>query len=118
MTRDDFFNLIPSVARYFTCREISFAEKFLICALGLLYILSPIDLVPDVLPVVGWLDDLGIGALFLAYCSWRVNRVKPVDSPKDEVIDTTAKDVSPEPESILDDQKQKTQQKDLFSEKR
>ncbi len=29
-------------------------------ALGLLYGISPIDLVPDVIPVAGWLDDLVI----------------------------------------------------------
>ncbi len=37
---------------------------------GLLYIISPIDLVPDVIPVVGWADDvavgLGAGAVALA----------------------------------------------------
>ncbi len=37
--------------------------------LALLYILSPIDLIPDVIPVVGWLDDtaiaVGAGALAL-----------------------------------------------------
>lgn len=35
-------------------------------ALGLLYIVSPIDLVPDFFPVVGWIDDLGIGGTALA----------------------------------------------------
>ena len=28
--------------------------------LGLLYILSPIDFLPDFFPFVGWLDDLGV----------------------------------------------------------
>lgn len=28
-----------------------------------IYVLSPIDLVPDVVPVVGWLDDMGIVGL-------------------------------------------------------
>ena len=30
--------------------------------LSLIYIFSPIDFVPDVIPVVGWVDDLIIGA--------------------------------------------------------
>lgn len=25
-----------------------------------LYVISPIDIIPDVFPVIGWLDDLGI----------------------------------------------------------
>lgn len=29
--------------------------------LGILYILSPIDIIPDFIPVVGWMDD---GAIF------------------------------------------------------
>jgi uncharacterized membrane protein YkvA (DUF1232 family) len=28
--------------------------------LAILYVLSPLDLVPDVIPIVGWLDDLGV----------------------------------------------------------
>jgi len=28
---------------------------------ALLYIISPIDLIPDVIPVVGWADDLAVG---------------------------------------------------------
>jgi uncharacterized membrane protein YkvA (DUF1232 family) len=32
-----------------------------ILILSLLYILSPIDLIPDVIPVVGWADDMAIG---------------------------------------------------------
>lgn len=29
--------------------------------LAVAYILSPIDLVPDFIPIIGWLDDIGIG---------------------------------------------------------
>jgi uncharacterized membrane protein YkvA (DUF1232 family) len=34
----------------------------LILLLALLYILSPIDLVPDFIPVAGWVDDVVVGA--------------------------------------------------------
>jgi uncharacterized membrane protein YkvA (DUF1232 family) len=41
----------------------------IILILALLYILSPIDLIPDVIPVVGWVDDaavaVGSGAIAL-----------------------------------------------------
>ena len=32
-----------------------------ILTMALLYILSLIDLIPDVIPVVGWTDDLAVG---------------------------------------------------------
>lgn len=38
--------------------------------LGLLavaYVVLPMDLVPDVLPVVGWLDDVGVVAAVAAF---------------------------------------------------
>lgn len=34
--------------------------------LAALYVASPLDLIPDWIPVIGWLDDLGV----LALCSW------------------------------------------------
>jgi hypothetical protein len=48
-------------------RDNGFVSFILIIAL--LYILSPIDLIPDVIPVVGWVDDaavaVGAGAVAL-----------------------------------------------------
>lgn len=41
----------------------------ILIVLAILYILSPIDLVPDVIPVVGWADDLVVGAGALALAS-------------------------------------------------
>jgi len=35
--------------------------------LALVYLVWPVDLVPDFAPVIGWLDDLGIAALAIAY---------------------------------------------------
>ena len=28
-----------------------------------IYLVMPVDLIPDIAPVIGWLDDLGIGAV-------------------------------------------------------
>jgi uncharacterized membrane protein YkvA (DUF1232 family) len=40
-------------------RDNSFVTVILI--LALLYILSPIDLIPDFIPVAGWIDDAAVG---------------------------------------------------------
>jgi uncharacterized membrane protein YkvA (DUF1232 family) len=48
--------------------------------LAAIYVVWPIDLVPDVIPVVGWLDDLGVLALMAGWMVREVNRhgsVKP-----------------------------------------
>lgn len=39
-------------------RDNSFVAVVLI--LALLYIVSPVDLIPDFIPVVGWADDLAV----------------------------------------------------------
>ncbi len=35
-------------------------KRAVIAFLALLYILSPLDLLPDTFPIIGWLDDLGV----------------------------------------------------------
>src|SRR3954468_19596701 len=43
-------------------------------ALGGLYVLSPIDLIPEFLPVIGPLDDIVVFALILRYAARQVPR--------------------------------------------
>jgi uncharacterized membrane protein YkvA (DUF1232 family) len=35
-------------------------KRALIGVLALLYVLSPLDILPDWIPLVGWLDDIGV----------------------------------------------------------
>lgn len=35
-------------------------KRVIIALLAVIYIVSPLDLIPDWFPVVGWLDDLGV----------------------------------------------------------
>ena len=37
-----------------------------VMALAAVYVISPVDLIPDVIPVVGWIDDLGVVILAVA----------------------------------------------------
>jgi uncharacterized membrane protein YkvA (DUF1232 family) len=52
--------------------EVSLASKSL-GLLALLYVLSPVDLCPDVIPVIGWLDDVGVLGLVAAFYARRIS---------------------------------------------
>lgn len=53
---------------------------------ALLYGVSPIDLIPDILPLIGWVDDLSVGgvlillaiSLFLRHARSKKRELKPV----------------------------------------
>ena len=47
-------------------------DKAIIVA-ALLYLMSPVDLVPDTIPVLGWLDDMGVAAIALNYVLMRLD---------------------------------------------
>ena len=86
-------SILEGVLTYYTTGKISVGEKILVSLLVLGYVFFPIDLIPDVFPVIGWLDDIGIGALFLAFCNWRCNKVIA-----EEGKDTkSGEDIQPEP---------------------
>lgn len=45
-----------------------------------LYLIWPVDFAPDLIPFLGWLDDLGLGAL----AAWYVMRTARTYKPNDE----------------------------------
>src|ERR671913_363502 len=56
---------------YLNSGRVSGFEKLILGA-ALLYIVTPTDLLPDWLPVAGWMDDLGMAGLVLAFIAQRL----------------------------------------------
>jgi len=57
---------------YVLSGKISGTDKVIVIA-ALLYIISPLDLIPDVIPVVGWMDDIGVAAFVLSFISGKLD---------------------------------------------
>ncbi|MEK7073243.1 MAG: DUF1232 domain-containing protein [Patescibacteria group bacterium] len=45
------------------------------------YLLWPVDLIPDVAPVLGWFDDIGLAALAAWYLVHASGRKRPPPTP-------------------------------------
>ena len=77
---------VGSFVRFFKDGEASLAGKLFVLA-TLAYIVWPIDLIPDVAPVIGWLDDLGMATVAMLYLT-RVSakyRVESLALPRTEL---------------------------------
>ena len=59
-----------ALVRYFRDREASIVGKLFVLA-AVVYVISPVDLIPDAFPIVGWLDDMGVMSLAVAWM-WKV----------------------------------------------
>ena len=60
---------LQDVRRYFRDSQVSLAKKSLVL-FAALYGVMPLDAIPDVIPIFGWLDDLGVIAAVAAFI-WR-----------------------------------------------
>lgn len=60
------FKVLFSMLRDYTTRKYTVVPWYIISSIGaaLLYVISPIDLIPDFIPLIGYLDD----ATVLAFC--------------------------------------------------
>ncbi|MEK3857138.1 YkvA family protein [Cytobacillus sp. FSL H8-0458] len=60
-----FWKFLPFLRDYFLSKEVSAGKKLFPVAAGLLYILLPLDLVPDFLSIFGFTDDIVITSFVL-----------------------------------------------------
>ena len=81
----------PLLMRFFSKSGVPFRAKLFVM-LGILYIIFPFDLIPDIWPLVGWIEDIIIGFLTFRYVQRSVTKDNPIDIDKsDDIIDVTAK---------------------------
>jgi uncharacterized membrane protein YkvA (DUF1232 family) len=64
-------------------RQTTLYVKFIL-AVGLLYILVPVDIISDTIPLFGWLDDLAI-ASFLVALALKLVPKEAVERVKDKI---------------------------------
>lgn len=59
-------NLIYNMLRHGKADTLLTPRNIAILAAVLLYAISPLDCIPDIIPVIGWMDDMGLLAMALA----------------------------------------------------
>jgi uncharacterized membrane protein YkvA (DUF1232 family) len=58
--------LLSGMVQFFRDREASLPGKIFVVLVAA-YVVWPVDFVPDVIPIFGWLDDLGAATVAFAY---------------------------------------------------
>ena len=87
---------VAHVRRYVRSRSVARWKK-LLGVLSVAYAILPFDFIPDVVPVIGWLDDIGFLAVAFAFIARDMakNAKLPEDDqshlpPSEQVIDGSA----------------------------
>ncbi len=68
MSRNRFIPNLPGIWAYVRDSGTNWKPKAL-AILAVLYLLWPLDLVPDIAPLLGWLDDIGL----VGIAGWYLN---------------------------------------------
>ncbi|HEY3357625.1 MAG TPA: YkvA family protein [Polyangia bacterium] len=79
---------LRALGRFFKDPSASLWGKGFV-VLAVAYVISPLDLIPDVIPVLGWLDDIGVIAIALGYLGRVLERYRY------PVLETTAMPADP-----------------------
>jgi uncharacterized membrane protein YkvA (DUF1232 family) len=69
-------NRARRLRNYLTSGRCSVADIALVVG-ALLYLISPIDAIPDFIPVAGWLDDIAVAGLVLGYLDKKAADCEP-----------------------------------------
>ena len=71
--------------------------------LGLLYLVSPIDAIPDLIPGVGWLDDLFVLGFVVWVLTAQRRGLNPWEVLRDRLGGSRGRSSSPRPEDLTAD---------------
>lgn len=81
------FTLVRLVRSYITGEYRQIQNSTIVSGLGvLLYVLSPIDLVPDFIPVLGFLDDLSLISWFIGKFHVEITRFREWEETSAQAI--------------------------------
>ena len=64
-----------ALVRYFRDGEASFLGKLFVL-LSVAYVVMPLDAIPDVAPLIGWLDDLGVVAVASLFLTRKLGKYR------------------------------------------
>ena len=66
--------------QFFSGGRATGKDKVLVLG-ALIYLISPFDLIPDAIPVIGWLDDIGVASLVLQYLNTKIASLEEEEIP-------------------------------------
>jgi uncharacterized membrane protein YkvA (DUF1232 family) len=74
--------------------------RWVLVAGTLIYLISPIDISPDFIPIIGWIDDAAVASLLVAELSqiflMRLTKKRATQNSEDFGTTATTIDVNPE----------------------
>ncbi|WP_417836060.1 YkvA family protein [Thalassospira tepidiphila] len=86
MKKASVWMIVPNLLRTLMRKDVALKSKLLLLT-GLVYLVSPVDFLPDVLVGIGWLDDLVIVPLL----GWLSYRNLPDDVQREVIQDDPEK---------------------------
>ncbi|WP_287446244.1 DUF1232 domain-containing protein [Thalassospira sp.] len=86
MKKASVWMIVPNLLRTLMRKDVALKSKLLLLT-GLVYLVSPVDFLPDILVGIGWLDDLVIVPLL----GWLSYRSLPDDVQREVIRDDLQK---------------------------
>ncbi len=88
--------IVDAFYKWYSSKVSNPKYRWLIIAGTMLYLVSPFDISPDFLPIIGWIDDGAILALLATELTRllveyrNARRDKNINSPQEEIVDVEA----------------------------